>query len=95
MVFISNTPKYLQVSFSPSVLIFSWCGNVSFLASHYYHGAFFFAKFHSYVLTACIKISNSFSFLANSLVSSIIIVIIYLLEFLTSALAGGILQGFE
>ena len=51
-----------------------------FIPSIIYHfplGTFFYARFHSYILAAyliaCIRVSNSFSFFANSLVFSLYI----------------------
>ena len=49
---------------------------MSFATFHYKHCTFFYAKFHSYVLTVyseCIRVFSSFSFSANSLMSSIYI----------------------
>ena len=44
---------------------------------HDEHGTFVYAKFHSkswlYILTACMRVSSSFSFFANSLMSSMYI----------------------
>ena len=49
---------------------------MSFATFHNEHGTFFYAKFHSYVLTvysACMRVSSSFSIFANHLISSMYI----------------------
>ena len=48
---------------------------MSFVTFHDEHGTFFYATFHSrlYILTACMRVSSSFSFFANSLMSSMYI----------------------
>ena len=51
-----------------------------------------------YILTACIRVFNSYSFLVNSLMSFMyinIIIIIYSSEFFTSVLADGLSREFE
>ena len=83
MVSASKMPKYLYVSFSPSVLILSWFGSSIpsvrcrlplFIASMAH-----FSMPNStlmswlYILTTCIRVSSSYSFFANSLISSMYI----------------------
>ena len=72
MVSASKIPKYLQVSFSASVLILSWFG--SFIPSVRCRFPLFITSMAHfsmpnsipmswlYILTACIKVSSSFSF---------------------------------
>ena len=69
-------PQIFLVSFSPSVLdIVVWL--LSCVIYHFSFLAFFYAKFHSYILTVyltvCIRVSNSSLFLAKSLMSSMYI----------------------
>ena len=50
---------------------------MSFATFHDEHGTFFYAKFHPmswlYILTACMRVSSSFSFFANNLILSMYI----------------------
>ena len=74
VMFASIIPKYLEVSFSPSVLVFSWFvyfysfRYLLFPAFHFEHGTFFLPNSipisSLYIFTACIYVSNSFLFLA-------------------------------
>ena len=83
IVSASKMPKYLHVSFSPSVLILSWfgrsilsvrcrlplfCTNIAHFSVPNYIPISWL-----YILTACIRVSSSFSFFANSLMSSMYI----------------------
>ena len=83
MVSASKTPKYLYISFSPNVLILSWFGNsipsvrcrlLLFITSMAH-----FSMPNSvpmsrlYILTVVLRFSTSFSFFANSLMSSMYI----------------------
>ena len=85
MVSASKMPKYLLVFFSPSVLILSWFGS-SILSVRCRLLLFITSMAHFsipnsirmswlYILTACIRISSSFSFFTNSLMSSTYIII--------------------
>ena len=75
----SNILKYLYVSFSLGVLIFSWFSNlIPFVMCRFPQFIISMAHFSKsnsipmswlYILTACIRVSNYFSFLANSLIS--------------------------
>ena len=70
IVLASNIPKYMYVSFSPSVLIFSWFA--SFIPSvrsrfplfHHYHGIFSMPNSLPmsclHILTACVRVPRSF-----------------------------------
>ena len=72
MVSASNIVKYFYVSFSSGVLIFSWFGR-SILSVMSRFPLFIISMAHflsqipslclGYILTACIRVSNSFSFL--------------------------------
>ena len=79
MMSASNIPKYLLVSFSLKFLIFSWFdSSILSVLCHFPHliiSIVYFSISMSwlYILTAYIRVSNSFSFLANSLMSSICI----------------------
>ena len=83
MVSAFNISKYLSVSFSLSVLIFSWFGSsISSVMRRFPLFIINTAHFSMpnpipisslYILTACIRVSNSSSFLANSLISSMYI----------------------
>ena len=83
MVSASYIPKYSKVSFSLSILIFSWfvssistvmCRFQLFIISMVH-----FSMLNSismswlYILIVCIRVSNSFSFLANSFMQSLYI----------------------
>ena len=80
MVSAFRTPKYLEVFFSLSVLIFPWFG--SFLPSIICRFPIFIIRMKYYpmpnsipissldILTLCIRVTNSFSFFAKSLISS-------------------------
>ena len=80
MVSSSIIPKYLYVSFSLSVLILSWFGRsiptIRVRLSLFITSMAYFSMPNSismswlYILTVCVRVSNSFSFLANSLMSS-------------------------
>ena len=65
--------------FSPSVLMHSWfwlfysCCYFSFPNFHFEYSTFFNAKYHSYILTVCIRVTSCFSFWGNTLISSIYI----------------------
>ena len=77
MMSATNFFKYLCVSFSQSILIFFLILVIQFLLlflfSHM-HATFVYVGFHSYILTIyvilCIRCSNSFSFIVNSLMLS-------------------------
>ena len=81
MVSTFNIHKYLWISFSPSILFLFWF--VNFIPSVICHFPLLimsmahFLKLNSvpiswqYILFVCIRIFNSFSFFANSLMSSI------------------------
>ena len=80
MVSASKMPKYLYIFFSPSVLILSWLGS-SIPSIRYRLPLFITSMVHFsmpnsipmswlYILIACIRVSSSFSFFANSLMSS-------------------------
>ena len=83
MVSASKIPKYLYVSFSPSVLILSWFG--SSIPSDRCHLPLFITSmvhfsmpnsipmFWLYILTACIRVSSSFSIFATCLMQSMYI----------------------
>ena len=83
MVSASKMPKYLLVSFSPSVLILSWFGSsnpsVRCCLPLFITSIAYFSMPNSipmswlYSLAACIRASSSSPFLANSLMSSIYI----------------------
>ena len=83
MMSASNIPKYLYVSFSPSLLIFPSFG--SFLLPVMCRFPLLIVSvvlfsmpnsiplFWVYILSFCIKVFSSFSFLANTLMSSMYI----------------------
>ena len=83
MVSASKMPKYLLVSFSPSILILSWfvssIPSVRSCLPLFITSMAHFSMLNSiplswlYILTACIRFSSSFSFFANSLMSSMYI----------------------
>ena len=81
MVSASKMPKYLYVSFSPRILILSGFG-VSLPSVRYYLPLFMTSMTHysktnpipmsgMYILTACTRVSSSFSFFVNSFMSSL------------------------
>ena len=79
----SNMPKYLEVWFSPCVLILSWFGSsipsvrcrLQFFITNMVHFSMPYSYPMSwlYILFTCIRVSSSFSFYANSLMSSMYI----------------------
>ena len=79
MVSAFTITQYLYVSFSPKVLIFSWVGgSIPFVICRFRFFIISMAHFsipnsipisRLYIPTACIIVSNSFSFLINSLMS--------------------------
>ena len=83
MVSASKIHNYLFISFSPSVLILSWFG--SSIPSVLYRLLLFITSMTQfsipnsipmswlYILTACMRVSSSFSYLENSLMSSMYI----------------------
>ena len=83
MVLASKIPKYLKVSFSSSVLILSWFGSsypsvicrlplfMTSMAHFSMPNSIPMSWLH--ILTACMRVSSSFSFFANNLMSSMYI----------------------
>ena len=70
MVSASKNPKYVQVSFSASVPILSWFGSsIPSVRCRLLH----FITSRAHFSTVCIRVSNSFSFFANSFMPSMYI----------------------